>query len=129
MVVLEHMLSEASEPATVDSEVGEVYSDDDSFDNDVKDFCLVAQGPSVALTHHNFLHTTDQKWTIDLLKVFDNINAPDYAFDDILEKARGANAANYAFNPLGGLSRSKNIDMLFDSMPNARLLLPSVVAV
>lgn len=133
LVVPEHTITEASEPATVDCEIGEVSSDNDSFDNDAngcwEDICLVAQGPSVALTHHSFLHTTDQKWTVDLLKVLDNINAPDYAFGDILAWARGANAANYSFNPVGGLSRSKNIDVLFDSMPNARQLLPSIVPV
>ena len=116
-----------------DSDVEEVVSIDNSFDADADacwdDFCLVAQGPSAVLTNHSFLHTTDQKWTVALLKVLDNMNAPDYAFGDILAWARGAHAANYSFNPVGGLSRSKNIDVLFDSMPNARQLLPSIVPV
>ena len=75
------------------------------------------------------MHTLDQKWTIDLLKVLDNMNAPDYAFKDILVWARGANSANYSFNPPGGLSRSKSIDLLFNAMPNARQLLPSIVPI
>jgi hypothetical protein len=83
----------------------------------------------VALTHHSFLHNTDQKWKVDLLKVLDNINAPDYAFGDILAWACGANAAKYSLNHVGGLSRYKNIDVLFDSMPNTCQLLPSIVPV
>ena len=54
VVVPEYMLPEASETATEDCDVGDMDSDDDSFDNDAnvcwEHFCLVAQGPSVALT-------------------------------------------------------------------------------
>ena len=43
VVVPEHMLQEASEPATKDCDVGEMDSDDDSFDTDAngcwEDFC------------------------------------------------------------------------------------------
>ena len=107
--------------------------DDNAFDDNAngwEDSCLLIQAPLVSsLTHHRFMHTLDQKWTIDLLKVLDNMNAPDYAFKDILLWARGANSANYTFNPPGGLSRSKSIDLLFDTMPNARQLLPSIVPI
>ena len=89
----------------------------------------MVQVPAVCLTHQAFMHTTDQKWTIDLLKVLDNMNAPDYAFGDILAWARGASAANYSFNPPGGLSQSKSVDLLFDAMPNAHQLLPTVVPI
>ena len=109
-----------------------IVSNDDEFEanaNGWEDFCLVVTPPSVRLTHHNFMHTNDQKWTIDLLKVLDDMNAPDYAFADILTWAREANAANYSFHPAGGLSRSQSIDLLFDAMPNARQLLPSIVPV
>ena len=74
----------------------------------------MVQAAAVRLTHHAFMHTTDQKWTIDLLKVLDDMNAPDYAFSDILTWARGA---NYSFIPPGGLSQSKSVDLLFDAMP------------
>jgi hypothetical protein len=80
---------------------------DDEYDDNAygwEDFCLVVKAPTVQLTHHSFMHTTDQKWTIDLLKVLDDMNAPDYAFGDILSWARGAHSANYSFNPPGGLS-------------------------
>ena len=47
-----------------------IVSDDDEFEanaNGWEDFCLVVTPPSVHLKHHNFMHTNDQKWTIDLL--------------------------------------------------------------
>ena len=71
--------------ATTDAE------DDDQFDENAsgwEDYCLVVKAPAVRLTH-----TTDQNWTIDLLKVLDDMNAPDYVFGDILALARGASAA------------------------------------
>ena len=57
------------------------------------------------------------------------MNAPDYAFGDILSWARGASNAKYSLNPPGGLSRSKSVDLLFDAMPNACQLLPTVVPI
>ena len=51
------------------------------------------------LTHYTFMHTTDHKWTVDVFKALDDMNAPDYAFDNILAWARGASAAHYSFNP------------------------------
>jgi hypothetical protein len=102
--------------------------DDDEYDDNAngwEDYCLVVKAPTVQLTHHTFM----QKWTIDLLKVLDDMNAPDYAFGDILSWARGASNANYSFNPSGGLSRSKSVDLLFDAMPNACQLLPTVVPI
>ena len=75
------------------------------------------------------MYTTDQKWTVSLLKILDDMNAPDYAFESILKWARSANAGNYSFYPDGGLSRLRNIDGLFSSMKNAKQLLPSVYTV
>ena len=43
----------------------------------------------VAVIHHAFLHTSDQKWTVALLKILDDMHAPDYAFGHILGWARG----------------------------------------
>ena len=54
------------------------------------------------------------------------MNAPDYAFEAIIEWARGTNNDNYSFHPQGGLSRSNNVDVLFSSMHNAKKLLPNV---
>ena len=112
--------------ATIDAE------DDDEFDENAnwwEDYCLVVKAPTVHLTHHAFMHTKDQKWTIDLFKVLNNMNAPDSASGDTLSWARGASNANYSFNPPGGLSQSKSVDLLFDAMPIARQLLPTVVPI
>ena len=76
-----------------------------------------------------WLYTTDQKWTIALLKLLDDMNAPDYAFTSVLRWARGATAAGYSFYPDGGLSRSRSIDCLFATVKNAKQLLPSVARV
>jgi Plavaka transposase len=76
-----------------------------------------------------WLYTDDQKWTVALLKLLDDMNAPDYAFASVLRWARGANAARYSFYPDGGLSRSRSIDLLFSGMKNAKQFLPSVVNV
>ena len=76
-----------------------------------------------------FFYTTDQKWTVALLKLLDNMNAPDYAFHHILQWARGANADNYSFFPDGGLTRARNVQVMFSSLRNAKQLLPSVQTV
>ena len=75
------------------------------------------------------MYTNDQKWTVALLKLLDDMNAPDYAFEAIIKWARGANNDNYSFHPQGGLSRSNNVDILFSSMQNAKKLLPNVQTV
>jgi hypothetical protein len=107
--------------------------DNNSFANHANSWeegCSEAIVPaSVSLKDHHFIHSVDQKWTIELLKVLDNINAPDFAYGDILSWARDAKAGNFSFNPPGGLSRSKSIDILFNSMPNAHELLPTVVSI
>ena len=75
-------------------------------------------------------YTTDQKWTIALLKVLDDMNALDYAFKSIMEWARDACADGYSFNAVaGGVSRSKNVDSLINSLYNARLVIPSILTV
>ncbi len=33
----------------------------------------------------NFMYTTDQKWTVSLLKILDHANAPYYSFCEVLE--------------------------------------------
>jgi hypothetical protein len=75
----------------------------------------------------NFMYTTDQKWTVSLLsKILDHANAPDYTFGEVLEWARSASADNYSYNPVGGLSRAKNVDALINSVRNGKKLLPFV---
>lgn len=74
----------------------------------------------------NFMYTTDQKWTVTLLKILDEANAPDYTFGQILEWSRNSYAEGYSYNPVGGLSRSKNVDALINSVHNGHQLLPFV---
>jgi hypothetical protein len=76
-----------------------------------------------------FTHTVDQKWTAALLKVMDNINAPDYAFGLLLALVRGASAEEYSFNPQGGLDCACNLAVLVKSIANATQLLPSALSV
>ena len=75
---------------------------------------------------HPLTFTSDQNWTIALLKLLDNMNAPDFAFEASIEWAGSAKDDNYLFYPQGRLSRSKNVDILFQSMNNAKQLLPYV---
>ena len=60
----------------------------DAVDNDVGDYFLNAAPPLLTTAEvfpcEPFMFTTDQKWTIALLKILDDINAPDYAFTDVL---------------------------------------------
>jgi hypothetical protein len=75
------------------------------------------------------MHTVDQKWTAALLKVMDNINAPDYAFGLILAWARGASTEEHSFHPPGGLDCACNVTALVKSIANATQVLPSVLLV
>ena len=73
--------------------------------------------------------TTDQQLTIQLLKLLDDMHAPDYAFGEIIKWARNAHEAGYSFYPKGGLDRAANIANLYKSLNNAKQLLPAVVHV
>ncbi len=72
------------------------------------------------------MYTTDQKWTVSRLKILDHANAPDYTFGEVLAWARSASANNYSYNPIGGLSRSKNVDALINSVHHRNKLLSFV---
>ena len=78
-----------------------------------------ALSPIPDATVEPWLYTHDQKLTVALLKLLDNMNDPDYAFASVMRWARGANAARYSFYPDCGLSRSLSIDQLFSVMKNA----------
>ena len=106
-------------------------SDDDCEADDVgyvwEDTSVLPPIPDT--TVEPWLHSDDQKWTVGLLKLLDDMNAPDYAFASVLRWARGANAARYSFYLDGGLSRSCSIDQLFSVqlfsvLKNAIQLLP-----
>jgi hypothetical protein len=61
-----------------------------------------------------------------LLKVLDNMNAPEYAFHAILTWARAAIADGFSFQPEGGQTRRRNAERLYAMMNNATHLLPTV---
>ena len=111
----------------------DAYDDNEEDDNSINDIELRtsqsttvdAQPQSVA----RFIYTSEQKWTIALLKLLVDMNAPDYAFTSILKWARDAQEDGYSFFPAGGQSRVNNVDLLFKSVANATRLLPSVVTV
>ena len=46
-----------------------------------------------------FVYTCDQKWTVMLLKILDELNAPDKAFSSIIRWAQEANSDGYKFTP------------------------------
>ena len=73
--------------------------------------------------------TTDQKWSVALLKVLEDLNAPDIAFEKILTWARDAASEQFSFHPNGGLSKRRHIQLLFESITNAHRLLPVVCPV
>ena len=81
------------------------------------------EAPSFRLT---FMYTAGQEWTVSLLKILDHANAPDYTFGEVLEWAQSASANNYSYNPIGVLSRSKNVDALINSVHIGNKLLPFV---
>ena len=76
-----------------------------------------------------FNFSCDSKWTLKLLKLLDDMNAPDYAFREILLWARGATQEGFSFYPKGGLDRRRNIQCIRESLKHSQLLLPSIVTV
>jgi hypothetical protein len=63
---------------------------------------------------------------VALLKILDEIQAPDHAFGKILTWGHEAARDKYSFYPQGGLDKNKQIDILFNSVENAKNLLPAV---
>lgn len=67
----------------------------------------------------DFMHTIDPKWTVALVKVLNNFNAPDYAFGSIVASARvAASAEEYSFHPQNGLNQLLNVKLLSKSTSN-----------
>jgi len=67
-----------------------VLLDDDDDSSDCLPNAKVNHGYDVEAPsfRSNFIYTTDQKWTVSLLKILYIANAPDYVFGDILEWGR-----------------------------------------
>jgi hypothetical protein len=79
-----------------------------------------------------FSYTNEQKWTVALLKIVDDMNQATNgrAFGKILLWAREASAAQYSFYPQGdgGMSRNKKVLLILWKTPNSHML-PSVYTV
>ena len=72
------------------------------------------------------IHSVNQKWTVSLLKILNDMNAPDYAFSNIIQWGYDTQAEGYAFKPPGGINRNRNIALIYNSLHNADKLRPSV---
>jgi hypothetical protein len=75
------------------------------------------------------IHSITQKWTVALLKLLNDINAPDYAFGQLLQWGCNAMSDGYTFNPPCGVNRNRNIAGLYDTLHNADKLRPRVQTV
>jgi hypothetical protein len=80
--------SDAACTLPCDDEDAHFDSEGDSFD--ATTFTFQRPEECAVLTSSGFMYTTEQKWTVALLKLLDDINAPDYAFRLIIEWARSA---------------------------------------
>ena len=82
---------------------------------DVPTFTFRPPQEYAVLSTSGFMFTTQQKWTVALLKFLDDINAPDYTFCLIIEWACSAKDDGYSFLPPGGVTSNANVDILFKS--------------
>ena len=75
------------------------------------------------------LHDKQDKWLINLMKLLNDMHAPDYAFQQILRWAVSAQADGFDFNGNRGFSRKSNLKWMFEMTQNAHLTLPLVHAI
>ena len=121
-------------PKAANTLLGDVLKGDaaDAFDSiDHVDFDDVppAIPVSVIPSKSQYICSKEEKWTVALLKLVDDLNLSDESFKRILEWAQGAVGDNYSFFPVGGNSRQRNIKITCNNLQNGKLLLPSVVPV
>jgi hypothetical protein len=64
-----------------------------------KGIVIPCQSIPPPLSTQPMIFTADQKWTVALLKLLDDMNALDYAFSQILKWAHNAQAEAYSFHP------------------------------
>ncbi len=88
-------VSDAARSLPCDNEDAHFDSKGDSFD--ATTFTFQPPEECAVLTSSVFMYTTKQKWTVALLKLQDDINAPDYAIRLIIEWARSAKNDGYSF--------------------------------
>jgi hypothetical protein len=105
-----HILTLTADPASLQPLLN---PDDDDFavNDDMHDLLKTVRNGSYAVAlleapgittiplvtgHVPLMYTIDQKWTVGLLKILYNMNAPDYAFEAIIKWSRRAHEAKYS---------------------------------
>lgn len=74
-------------------------------------------------------YSSDQQCLIELMKILIDMNAPDYAFAQLLTWACKAHENGFSFQPEWGCSRNSNMRWMFNMTNNARLRLPYIIPV
>jgi len=75
------------------------------------------------------LHNPLDKHIINLMKILNDMNAPDYAFEQVLRWAVTARREGFQFTADRGYSRKSNLRWMFQMTANSELQLPSVLPV
>ena len=98
----------------------------DANDEAVDTDCVCpTEADTIAASQFKFL--TDQEWIILLLKILDDVVAPDYAFESVVKWTRTAHADDISIYPNGGQSHINTIDVLFKVVANAQCLMPCIL--
>jgi len=100
-----------------------------NFDDDNTIMHIKGADEQENVVSENILFTIDHKFTIMLLKILDDINAPDYAFEQIFKWAQQAYAETFNFIPTAGFSRQNNITFFRKMFLNHDALLPQIKSV
>jgi hypothetical protein len=97
--------------------------------NDVLPFAINNTEDDLEIFENKLSYTKDQKWSLSLMKLLEDINTPDVAFGTILSWACETSIDKYLFHSSGGLSKRNHIEELFNSIKNVKYLLPAVCPV
>jgi len=100
---------------------------DKNTENDSVNFDIIAADNFEFENHLSI--SNDEKWTIMLLKILDDMNAPDYAFSQIISWACDARINGFTFQPPAGLKRKHNIAYLRQKIFQSDKLLPKIETV
>ena len=104
-----------------DSELDSEWDHYDPFYNDEEDV------PGISVFQDEPMwYTGEQAALIDLMKLVQDMNAPDYAFRKILEWAQRSVASGFDFNPEHGLNKKVNMKWMVAMTSNADKRLPTV---
>jgi len=105
---------------------------DDIMNTDVDlsaDTCDISTINTTNMFQDQNIFTHDYKWTIKLLKILDDINAPNSAFKDIMKWAQDAHMNGFSFIPPAGDSRKQNIAHFRKLCTNSQQLQPQILPV